>query len=330
MTIRWGILGCGDIARKRVAAAIQDDPGSELVAACRRDEAKLRQFCDDFGVDRGYTRDADLIAAADVDAVYIATPVKDHHPQTLSVAAAGKHVLCEKPMAMNAQQCDEMIAACRDHGVRLGVAYYRRFYPIVHRMKQLIADGAVGSPISAAAICSTPLAIGPGEDGYWRVIPELGGGGALMDIGSHRINLLLDMFGEVASVKAFCNSVAADYQADDCATLIFQFCGGMHGSLQCLFGTPVDPDEFSVWGTRGRLVAAPLNGAELHIYTDSGCRTEEHPPAANLNAPLIADFVEGIENGRPPEVTGEEGRAATRVMDLAYANANGETGSRAT
>ena len=104
MPIRWGLLGCGDIARKRVAQAITDDPNSRLLAACRRDPARLREFCQAFGVERAYTSEADLLTDPDNDVVYIATPVRLHLPQTLPAAAAGKHVLVEKPMALSVSQ----------------------------------------------------------------------------------------------------------------------------------------------------------------------------------------------------------------------------------
>lgn len=321
MTIRWGVIGCGDIARKRVAGAIQLDANSQLIAVCRRDETKLRQFCDDFGVERAYRSADQLLADDDIDAVYIATPVNEHRPQTLEAAAAGIHVLCEKPMAISGAECDEMIAACRLGNVLLGVAYYRRFYPVVLRMKELIAAGEIGDVLAVNVVCATPLDISPGEDGYWRVIPESGGGGALMDIGSHRINLLLDMFGPVAEVKSLCGTRAADYENENIASVLLSHQSGVHASLTCLFGTPIDPDEFAVIGTRGRLKAAPLNGGELTIEMADGMRVEQHPPHANLHAPLIADFTAAILANHSPTITGEEGRLTTAAMDQAYADA---------
>ena len=321
MTVNWGVIGCGDIARKRVAAAIQLDPRSQLLAACRRGGAKLRAFCDDFNVPRAYQSAGQLLADEEIDAVYIATPVKDHRPQTIAAAAAGKHVICEKPMALSAAECDEMIAACAGASVRLSVAYYRRFYPMVRRIGQLLSDGAIGTPLSVNIVCATPLAIPPGEDGYWRVVPEAGGGGALMDIGSHRINLLLELFGPVAEIKAMCGTLAADYEAENVATVLFRFESSLHATMTCLFGTPVDPDRFEVIGTRGRLLASPLNGSELVIDDQQGTRTEHCPPHENLHYPLIADFTAAIESARPPTVTGEEGRATTAVIDQIYAAA---------
>jgi len=334
MTVRWGIIGCGDVARKRVAGAIQEEPRSELVSVCRRDQAKLDEFVAEFSVPHGTTSADELIASPDIDAVYIATPVSLHQPQTIAAAQAGKHVLVEKPMAMSTAECDEMIAACHQQKVKLGVAFYRPFYTVIHRMRELVEAGEIGKVLSVSAVTATPFAINPDEDGYWRVIPELGGGGALMDIGSHRLDLFLTLFGPIvgagpggdgSGVKAFCGTVAADYESDDLAQVIVQFESGVHGSLSCYFGSTVDPDEFAILGTKGRLVSRPLNGGELLIEKadDSGPLTtvEQHPPSANFNTPLIADFVTAILEDRTPAVAGEQGRDVNRVMELAYASA---------
>lgn len=319
--IRWGLIGCGDVANKRVAQAIQSEPRSQLVAACRRDETKLRAFCDKFSVEQPFVDCEQLIAEANVDAVYIATPVREHLPQTLAAARAGKHVLVEKPMAMTVAECDTMIAGCRESGVKLAVAYYRRFYPLIDRMQQLVASGEIGQPIAVSAVTATPLAMRPEEDGYWRVVADLGGGGALMDVGSHRINVFLHLFGEISKVKAICNTSQASYESENNALVLMQFASGGVGSLQCHFGTTVDPDEFAILGTQGRLVARPLNGAELIVESNGRHRTEQHPPAENLSSPLVADFVSAILEDRPPRVTGEEGRETNRVMQRAYGDA---------
>ncbi|MBQ18741.1 MAG: dehydrogenase [Planctomycetaceae bacterium] len=318
MTVRWGILGCGDVARRRVAGAIADDPDSRLLAACRRNGTALEQFCSDFGVDRGYTDEADLVGDADIDAVYIATPVNRHLDQTLACAAVGKHVLCEKPMAMSVEECDRMIAACETAGVRLGLAYYRRFYPVVDRIRDLVSEGRIGTVFSITAVTATPFTFTPGDDGYWRVVLEEGGGGALMDIGSHRLNLFLDLFGPIADVRGFCSTRAGDFAADDAALLTVRFESGVLGTLQCYFGVPVDPDEFVVVGTEGRLVATPLNSGHLVIETAGGVETESHPPSENFNLPLITDFVDAIRTGRAPRVDGHEGRSTNEVIERGY------------
>lgn len=318
MSVRWGIIGCGDVARKRVAGAIQQESRSELVAVSRRNQGKLDQFRSDFNVAQAFSSADELIASPDIDAVYIATPVDLHRPQTIAAAKNGKHVLVEKPMAMSVAECDEMIAACAAHDVRLGVAFYRPFYPVVARMRELVDGGDIGQVLSVSAVTSTPFAISSDEDGYWRVIPEQGGGGALMDIGSHRLDLFLQLFGPIAGIKAFCSTVAADYAADDAVTAALQFESGILGSLQCYFGANTDPDEFTILGTSGRLVSRPLNGGELIIERGADRIVESHPPASNFNAPLIVDFVTAILDHRPPQISGEQGRDVNRLMEQAY------------
>ncbi len=317
-TIRWGLVGCGDVVRKRVAQAVLDEPRSELVAACRRDKQRLDEFCDRFQIDKRYPRDTDLFTDPDIDAVYIATPVKDHLPQTLAAARAGKHVLVEKPMAMNVAECTEMIEVCRENDVQLGVAYYRRFYPLVQRIEELLKSGEIGTPLAISAVTSTPFALQPGEEGYWRVIAEEGGGGALMDIGSHRINLFAHLFGGVQQVKCICRNVAANYDAEDTSVMVLGFESGSVGTLQCHFGSAVDPDEFSITGTLGRLYAAPLNGSELVIETAAGCRTERHDPPPNFCGPLVTDFVSSILERRSPRVCGDEGKLTNAIIERGY------------
>jgi predicted dehydrogenase len=321
MPLRWGIVGAGDIVRKRVARAILDHPDCRLVAVCRRDENKLRDFARKFGVERTYT-DADaLLRDPDVDAVYISTPVHLHLPQTLAAARAGKHVLVEKPMARSVAECDQMIDACRVSGVKLGVAYYRRFYPAVARMRELLTEGTLGVILSASAVTTTPFAIGPEEEGYWRVLLLEGGGGSLMDIGSHRIDLFLDLFGPVEEVVCRCATRTGPFQAEDCATLLLRFASGVQGTLQCFFGTSANRDEFTIIGSNGWVRADPLNGDHLIVDIKGERREELHPAPANLHAPLIAEFVEAVHHDRDPRIRGEEGRRTNEVMERAYRDA---------
>ena len=122
-----------------------ESPSSEIVAVSRASVELAASFAGDVGARRWYPQWQELVADADVESVYVATPVHLHAEQTIAAAEAGKHVLCEKPMAMTVAECDRMIAACRTHGVRLGIAYYRRFYPAVLRVKAIVASGEIGT-----------------------------------------------------------------------------------------------------------------------------------------------------------------------------------------
>src|SRR6266436_3056138 len=140
----WGLIGCGDIARKRVAPALRDSSSCELIAVNRAQSDLAARFAKQFGARRWYLDWKKLLHDTEIDAVYIATPVHLHAEQTIAAAEAGKHVLCEKPMALNVAACNRMIAACRDNKVTLGIAYYRHFYPAVTRIKEIIAANEIG------------------------------------------------------------------------------------------------------------------------------------------------------------------------------------------
>jgi predicted dehydrogenase len=132
--LNWGLIGAGDIAQKRIAPALRDLANCNLVAVSRARAELAEAFAREFSVSRWYADWADLLKDDEIDAVYIATPVFLHAEQTIAAAEAGKHVLCEKPMALNVQECDRMIEACRANNVQLGIAYYRRFYPVIDRV----------------------------------------------------------------------------------------------------------------------------------------------------------------------------------------------------
>jgi len=317
-TIRWGIVGCGDVVRKRVADAIKQDPGSALVAGCRRDLQKLNAFCQAYQVERGYTEASSLISADDLDAVYIATPVYLHAEQTIAALEAGKHVLVEKPMAMNDAQCQQMIDAARRNDRRLGVAYYRRFYPVYQRMKAMLAQNELGSLLGLNIVTSAPIDMQPGEDGYWRVELEQGGGGPLMDVGSHRLDLLIDLLGTPKNVLAHHSRVDQSYESENVSSLLLEFDGGVQVTLKCLFGAAVDPDVWTMIGTTGIAHATPLNGGKLMLARPGETTHEEHPPHENFNAPLIADFVAAIAEGRPPQVDGSAGLQVNQAIGQAY------------
>lgn len=321
MTLRWAVIGCGDIAEKRVAPAINRESRSCLHAVVRRDEAKCRDFAARHGATHALNSFAAAVALDEVDAVYIATPVYLHAAQTMASALAGKHVLVEKPMALTADECAEMTDACRTHGVTLGVAYYRRFYPKVRAMQDLIAAGDLGEPQFVRAFTGGRYRINRGEQGSWRTIPEQGGGGPLQDIGSHRIDLMLALFGPIRRVKAEIGNATLDAPVEDHAHLLFEFANGMKGALHCTWNLGVGRDEWEVYGTEGGASTRDLNGPELVIERGGDREVRSLPADANLHFPLIEDFVEAALSGRDPEIPGEQGRETTRVIEAAYLSA---------
>lgn len=316
--LRWGLIGCGDISRKRVAPALRNSRGSEFVAVGRARAELATDFAREFGARYAYADWRELLADTEIDAVYIATPVSLHAEQTIAAAEAGKHVLCEKPMALTSSDCDRMIAACESNGVKLGIAYYRRFYPAIRRMKEIIASGEIGRPVLADLNSFERFNPPPGGDRAWLLDPAQSGGGPMMDFGCHRIEILLNLLGPIAATVAVRAMALYERAVEDTAIGVFSFASGAQGVLKVTHATRDSQDTFDLFGSEGSIRTAVLNQGVLRIRTAEGERTEELPPHANLHQPLIEDFIEAVRDDRAPEVGGEAGRAVQLILDDIY------------
>ncbi|MDA0659394.1 MAG: Gfo/Idh/MocA family oxidoreductase [Planctomycetota bacterium] len=316
--IRWGIVGCGDIVKKRVARAIIDHANCQLQGAHQRDQKGLAEFCASFRVLKGYSTFEKMLQNPDIDALYIATPVASHAAQTVAGLEYGKHVLVEKPMAMTVAECDSMIDAAEVHGRRLGVAYYRRFYPHVERIRQAIDSNQLGKLLTIYAQTGNGFPYTEAEERGWRLDPALGGGGPLMDIGSHRLDLMNALAGTPQSVTALCSNPGTEYGVESCASVVVAYPHGVQGVLQCYFSAEHIPDELIVTGSRGRVVAKPLNSGQLVWEIDGQTHEENLPVNPNLHAPLIEDFVRSLLEETPPRITGQDGRVVNAMIQTAY------------
>jgi predicted dehydrogenase len=318
--VRWGLIGAGDIVRKRVAEAVRDGRGCELVAVSRARRDLVDRFAHEVGARRGYPNWQDLVRDPDVDAVYVATPVHLHAEQTIAAAEAGKHVLCEKPMAMDVGGCDRMIAACRASGVRLGIAYYRRFYPVVTRIGALLASGEIGDPVWAQMTAFEPFNPAPGAPRAWLVQPTQSGGGPMADFGCHRLEVLQHLLGPVQRVRSVVANVVLPRAVEDTAAALLQFERGPCAMLAVTHAAADRRDTFDLFGTRGSIRVPSLNAGDLEVRAGGEQRRESHPPAPNVHMPLVEDFVDAIRAGRAPAVDGTVGRAVAVIQDDIYAD----------
>ncbi len=286
--LNWIVIGVGDIARRRVIPAILAEPRSRLFGIVTRDPAKAAPY----NTRTWPTLDAalaDPAAKAEVQAVYVATPVFLHAPQTLQSLEAGKHVLCEKPMAMNEAEARSVVQAAERSGKMFGVAYYRRCYPKVQRARQLLAAGAIGQPVLAELTCHSWFD-GQGSRS-WLVDPSRAGGGPLFDIASHRIDVLNFLFGQPLRATGQLSNVVHRYAVEDNATVMIEYTGGVRGIVDVRWHSRVDRDECRIRGTDGEMELSPLNGPDL-VYPGG---RENLPPHANLHYPMIDNFVDAIE-----------------------------------
>jgi predicted dehydrogenase len=316
--LRWGLIGCGDISQKRIGPALRDSALSEFVAVCRSRPELAESFARQFGARKWYPDVQELLRDDEIDAVYIATPVHLHAEQTIAAAAAGKHVLCEKPLAMSVQECDQMMAACRAGNVKLGTAYYRHFYPMIERIKSVIGSGEIGVPILAQINAFENFDPPADHPRAWLLKKSLAGGGPMFDFGCHRIEVLINVLGPVTDVRAMNAKVAFDREVEDTAMALFRFDRGACGVLSVTHAAREPQDTIDIFGSLGSIHVPVLNEGNMRVINGQGVRTESHPPAANLHAPLIEDFADAVLTGREPLVNGEIGRAVAVIEEEIY------------
>jgi 1,5-anhydro-D-fructose reductase (1,5-anhydro-D-mannitol-forming) len=287
--LRWLLIGVGDIAGKRVIPAILQERRSRLSAIVTRDAAKAAPY----GVE-AFAGLEEALNKGGFDAVYVATPVFLHGPQTIAALGAGMHVLCEKPMAMNFNEAQRMVEAADRHGRALGVAYYRRAYPKVQKAVELIRQGVIGQPVMAFASCHSRLPADPTRRS-WLLDPLQAGGGPLYDLGSHRIDLLNYFFGTPQKVHACLSNAVHKIGVEDSATVLVKYPNGLHAVVDVRWNSQDARDEFRIVGTSGELDLTPLNGPSLVF---PGGR-KDLPPDSNLHYPCITNFVNAVLEGQP-------------------------------
>lgn len=313
-TVRWGILGCGDVAEKKSGPALYQAHGSELIAVMRRDRAKAEDFARRHGAKRAYDTAPALLADTEVDAVYIATPPYLHCEQAIAAAQAGKHVLVEKSMALNADECDRMMDACRSAGVHLHVAYYRRFYPKFVRAKALLDAGAVGRVLGAHLLmCSRS------GSGGWRTDPAVSGGGHFFDVGSHRIDMLVHLLGDVAEVIGFAENLVGHHAAENDVVLALRMASGALVSAGFHYQASPPRDVLEIYGTEGTLTFDPFDSESFTVKRAGGAVSDEmFSTPSPVHLPFIQALVDVYRGeSAAPHVTGEEGAKTTRILDAA-------------
>ena len=307
--IRWLVIGIGDIARRRVIPAILAEPRSRLQALLTRDPQKAAAYP---GVEVFTNLEVALLVSP-IDAVYIASPVSLHAPQAIASLQAGKHVLCEKPTALNFSAAQSMVAAARVHQRLFAVAYYRRLYPKLIRARQLISEGAIGQPLLAEANCHGWFSKDdPDQARNWLFNPLMAGGGPLYDIACHRIDALNFLFGEPARSTGLLSNAVHQTPVEDSATVLIQYPPGIHAAVDVRWNSRIDRDQFRVIGTTGEINLDPLSGPILRV----GNVEESLPAHSNLHYPCIENFVSAILDGAPLACPGEQALWTDRVMQM--------------
>jgi len=293
--LTWLVVGVGDITSKRVLPAILAEERSRLAGIVTRDPAKAAPY----SVPAFTTLEAAL-AESEAATVYVASPVFLHGPQSIAALAAQRHVLCEKPMAMNLAEAERMVAVARASRRIFGVAYYRRAYPKVHRAMELIRRGAIGQPVLAWATChSEPIATISHRS--WLLDPARASGGPLFDIASHRIDILNFFFGEPARAAGQLSNAVHALAVEDSATVMIEYKNKLRAIVDVRWHSRIERDEFRIIGTEGEMDLTSLNGPTL-VYPGGHERLPAH---SNVHYPCVKNFVDAVLDGAPLLSSGE-------------------------
>jgi predicted dehydrogenase len=318
-TIRWGIIGCGNVTEVKSGPGFQKAANSTLVAVMRRDASLAEDYARRHGVPRWYADAQALIADPEVDAVYVATPPASHMEYALACARAGKPVYVEKPMARTLAECEAMIDACGSASVPLFVAYYRRTLPRFLKIKELVASGAIGD----VRLVMVTLHQKPAPDDAdpakrpWRVVPEIAGGGKFLDLASHTLDFLDYLLGPISQVRGLAGNQAGLYLAEDIVTATWEFASGVLGTGAWCFTANSDLDVTEIVGSRGKLAFSTFGVEPISLTTADGVSRFAIENPVYIQQPMIQTVVDELNGvGRCPS-TGVTAARTTWVMDEA-------------
>jgi len=342
VVVKWGVIAAGGIADRRTIPEMkQVADNSELVAVMDVNPETAERVAKKYGVASWYTNEKELLSRPDVEAVYIATPQHLHRDQVVLAASYGKHVLCEKPAATSLRDAEEMIQVCEKAGVKLGFDYMMRLNRYNIKIKELVESGALGQPVMGRAELTCWY---PPMEGAWRQKRAIAYGGALIDMGSHCLDLLEWIFDtRVVEVFAFHDSLVHDYDVEDTSTTVLRFANGAHGIVDNYFNVPDQAAQnfLEVYGTQGSILASGTIGQD----STGNVTSRLVPPGLGYAANQVRDaaqdvametynfepcpiygtmvrlFSEAIEDDTEPPVPAEVGYHNLKVIMAAYESA---------
>lgn len=318
-TIRWGIIGAGNVTEIKSGPGFYKNENSQLLAIMRRDERKAKDFAERHNVSLWYNDAHALLANPDVDAIYIATPPLHHKEYALAALAAGKHVYIEKPVTMNAKECDDIIAAQRAATRKVSVAHYRRFVPCFRKFHELIQQGAIGKPLLARIdmLRSVNDHLIAKTDENWRVNPAVSGGGLFHDLSPHQLDLLLSWFGPAVDAKGFGTNQAGLYPADDCVLGWARLQSGIEFQGRWHYAVPkhLERDLCEIIGTEGSISINFFGEQVIHLHNLNGQQSFRIPNPLHIQQPMIEQVNAYIRGERENPCSVIEAKAVMELID---------------
>jgi 1,5-anhydro-D-fructose reductase (1,5-anhydro-D-mannitol-forming) len=314
MTLGWGIIGIGNIANRAIAPSIQELPESELVAVVSRDQGRADEFARRHGARCAYTDFAQMLANPDVQVVAITTPNAQHPDQVVAAAKAGKHVLCDKPLALTAVEAQRAMESCRKAGVTLGINFQTRAHACFQRARQIIQDGRIGEVL----LVQVEVSAGDSQLRSWRADPALAGLGTIFNIGIHAYDLLLYLLGSEVSEVVTLLDVGRRAELERMALTLFRFASGTMAYVNANQRTPNHQPDIDIYGTKGRIlghgITRPWLDGEMRVLTEEG-ETVTQESTHDCYRRLIDDFNHAVLEGREPLASGLDGLRSVQLTD---------------
>lgn len=317
-TIGWGLIGSTSWSDHTFAPAIEAAKGAALVAVFSSKRAHANAFCRKHGVPNGYTDLDAFLADPAIDAVWVAGPTDLHKAQTIAALKAGKHVLCEKPMAVSAADCAAMVRAGAKAGRLLGLGYNNRHSPYFQASQRDWARGVYGKPVNLRIHLIVPS---PDTRIGWRAVPKRSGGWALGNVGTHLIDLARWFMGDVEEVYGHLSNHAWGLKVDDHALVAMGFKNGASGTVMAGMGRVAGgTGRLELYGTTGYCIMDGMlfGGAGTLTTSRNGAKPAVRKmPAVNTYQRQVEAFGRALRGEAPFMASAEDGHANLKVMERA-------------
>lgn len=294
-TVKWGIIGCGDVCEVKSGPAFNKVPNSRLVAVMRRDKEKVKDFANRHSVHKYFTDAKEMLRDEEINAIYIATPPSSHEAYTKMALESGRPVYVEKPVTMDSESCRRMIKMEEEYENRVSVAHYRRGLPLFNNVKKLIADGAIGKPrlIQIKTLQPTSSKIINHTEDAWRVNPEISGGGLFHDLSPHQLDILYWIFGKPSDVSIKVANQGKNYSAPDLTLLNASYANDIYlnGVWSFSVAEEATADSCEIIGDRGLIRFSFFRVSTIELVTENGTEKIQHEYPHNIQQPHIDNVV---------------------------------------
>jgi predicted dehydrogenase len=312
--IKWGIAGCGRFTENTFLPAVRLTRKGIVNSLYSRDLNRAKSLSEKFGVPNSFNS-FDEFLKSDINAVYIASINSHHHQQVIEAAKAGKNIFCEKPLALNSQQAEEMVKICKENNVLLAVNYVHRFHPLVIKAKELIVDQRLGKLVSIDVHFNIDFP----PDNNFRFKKELSGGGALRDIGTHMIDLLRYFGGEIENIDGVVGNLVYQSEVDDFALGTVKFTKSGYGTFNVSYNNKKAFNRIEILCHTGaiaidNLIGRKLLAPKLTILLEDETRKSFRKRGNKMVFTLKSIHKSFLKNEKP-HATGEDGLVNLLLME---------------